>query len=530
METVPQHLAFLLKLGQVPILTILVYISFQISTVNQKKEFKLIFWGWLCNLIHIIFIIPVELDLEFLNPSSVEYIRLLSKSSLQTVSIFFDLLGASLIVIGIRQHLNKNNWKIDKIVPYGWFILIGYILCFSFSCFYIHSGGEIPINPNTESPKLIIHWLKIVPNSLILFISYFALSEYFKVLSSASSDSRNKLLINGALLYAWIQFLPLLFEPIIWHYPSLKDLFETVGYTLGLISKIVIILGLHKLILSYAKSEGTNMKILAVKKDVIAESFHEIDDVAELVANELKELKDDIKGRYSLNNATKYQLDIVGKNNNHCRALLHSYKKIISKLNSDDFDLDIEAAMIEEHNKSKYELIKLNSILALVIAVLRANFKDKRIKVNCDYGGNTSYWCKQYDMYQLFKSILKNAFEAVEKGGEISISTKVYRGKKEKKLLITIKDNGAGISQKVLSRIFDRGFSTKKLEKNTWQRGMGLDIASRMAKLYNGEIQVISPKNDEDRSDPMNTVFKIYLPLLDTEIEKMNKKNEQNDF
>ena len=80
----------------------------------------------------------------------------------------------------------------------------------------------------------------------------------------------------------------------------------------------------------------------------------------------------------------------------------------------------------------------------------------------------------------------------------VSVSTK----KKGDKVLISVKDNGNGISQKVLDKIFQPFFTTKPTGKGT---GLGLSLSYDIVKAHGGEIKVNTKEYE-------GTEFTIILP------------------
>jgi signal transduction histidine kinase len=88
--------------------------------------------------------------------------------------------------------------------------------------------------------------------------------------------------------------------------------------------------------------------------------------------------------------------------------------------------------------------------------------------------------------------LINNAFYAVDekkKSGiegyepTVSISTKKNNGKVE----VSVKDNGNGISQKVLDKIFQPFFTTKPTGQGT---GLGLSLSYDIVKAHGGELKV----------------------------------------
>jgi two-component system, NtrC family, sensor kinase len=90
----------------------------------------------------------------------------------------------------------------------------------------------------------------------------------------------------------------------------------------------------------------------------------------------------------------------------------------------------------------------------------------------------------------------------------VAVSTK----KIGDKILISVKDNGYGIPQKILDKIFQPFFTTKPTGQGT---GLGLSLAYDIVKAHGGELKV-ETKVDEGNSDDFGkgegTIFIILLP------------------
>ena len=121
-------------------------------------------------------------------------------------------------------------------------------------------------------------------------------------------------------------------------------------------------------------------------------------------------------------------------------------------------------------------------------------------------------------VYRVFLNLLLNAREAIgEKKGKISIRSerkvlfskdlKVLRACEGPYLKIMIEDDGIGIENKNLNKIFDSFFSTKQ-EGNYHRFGLGLSIVRDMINEHRGFIDVKS-------SPGKGTTFSIYFPLKD---------------
>ncbi len=106
---------------------------------------------------------------------------------------------------------------------------------------------------------------------------------------------------------------------------------------------------------------------------------------------------------------------------------------------------------------------------------------------------------------EVLVNLVINACEAMEKGGLIAIQEEEAMMRlSEKAAVISVEDNGPGIPETVLKKIFQPFFTTK--EEGT---GLGLSIASRIIEEHRGGLDV---RSEEGKG----TTFIITLPASET--------------
>lgn len=106
-------------------------------------------------------------------------------------------------------------------------------------------------------------------------------------------------------------------------------------------------------------------------------------------------------------------------------------------------------------------------------------------------------------LIQVFINIMKNSMEAITENGHINITTK----NSEQSIVVTIEDNGIGMSQKVINNIFEPFFTTK--EQGT---GLGMMISNKIIEEHGGNISIHSEMN-------LGTQIIIELPLSKNEFQ-----------
>lgn len=115
----------------------------------------------------------------------------------------------------------------------------------------------------------------------------------------------------------------------------------------------------------------------------------------------------------------------------------------------------------------------------------------KSIKIDLKYQEDIIVWADKYNLEQVFLNILNNAINSIKNKGTINII--INRLKKDNGDLVEIQvqDNGCGIDEENLKKIFNPFFTTRS--KGT---GLGLSIVHELINLNKGKIKINS-KLDE---------------------------------
>ena len=113
---------------------------------------------------------------------------------------------------------------------------------------------------------------------------------------------------------------------------------------------------------------------------------------------------------------------------------------------------------------------------------------------------------------QAFQNLIQNSIEAVPDNGEIKIKLRKSNDEREPVIELIIQDNGCGIPEENLGKIFKPFFTSK--EKGI---GLGLSLVKKIIDLHKGKIEV--------ESEPgKGTIFSIFLSLTEPEIKPESAK------
>jgi two-component system cell cycle sensor histidine kinase/response regulator CckA len=152
-----------------------------------------------------------------------------------------------------------------------------------------------------------------------------------------------------------------------------------------------------------------------------------------------------------------------------------------------------------------------------------AEFSLHGSNVRCEFDFASDLWKVEVDkgqMSQVIDNLVINSNQAMPEGGKIHIKAKNITLEAEnllylpegKYVKITLQDEGIGVPEEYLSRIFDPYFSTK-------QEGSGLGLATvySIIQRHEGYITVQSKVGD-------GTTFFIYLPAIEDKISDKGEK------
>jgi two-component system NtrC family sensor kinase len=176
---------------------------------------------------------------------------------------------------------------------------------------------------------------------------------------------------------------------------------------------------------------------------------------------------------------------------------------------------DIVKGMLQ-HSRTgsgQKELTDINALadeyLRLAYHGLRAKDKTFNAATKTDYDdGIGLVKIVSQDIGRVILNLITNAFYAVNERKKIQLDNyepvvTVSTAKQDNMVVVKVKDNGNGIPQKVLDKIFQPFFTTKPTGQGT---GLGLSLSYDIVKAHGGEIKV-ETKEDE------GSEFIIQLPI-----------------
>jgi signal transduction histidine kinase len=138
----------------------------------------------------------------------------------------------------------------------------------------------------------------------------------------------------------------------------------------------------------------------------------------------------------------------------------------------------------------EFSNVDLGDVVDTAIAEIAPLAKKKNQTIDLKKAEFRSVWGNATALMQVAMNLIKNAVNYSATGSSIAVSVEPdYHGN----IIFSVKDNGAGIAQKDLFRIFEpfyRGEASRSREKGS--SGLGLTIVSELVRLHHGKISIQS--------------------------------------
>ncbi len=150
-------------------------------------------------------------------------------------------------------------------------------------------------------------------------------------------------------------------------------------------------------------------------------------------------------------------------------------------------------------DEAEFKLANINDGLTAAVQLLDPSIR-RRVEVVLQLGEVPQIPCYPALLNEAFMNLLNNACQAIKQQGQILIETR----REDADVVVSIHDNGCGISREHLEKIFDPGFTTKGVGVGV---GLGLPIAHNIIQeQHRGSIRIESEVGK-------GSTFTIHLPI-----------------
>ncbi len=155
-----------------------------------------------------------------------------------------------------------------------------------------------------------------------------------------------------------------------------------------------------------------------------------------------------------------------------------------------------------EHASAKRA--SLSEIVLHAILIYEPRCLAASIQMRKSINSSREIMLRRGEMMQVISNLIVNSIYAMPTGGILSISVDDTQGSPDG-IVLSVEDNGVGIPDDVLPRVFDAFFTTR----NTVGTGIGLFVAKQFIEGHGGRIAIESRNKAEDHG----TTVRVFLPI-----------------
>ncbi len=309
------------------------------------------------------------------------------------------------------------------------------------------------------------------------------------------TDPRGQKMVVGYVYFADHPFILMMMRPQIDVFQAITRLrFDLL--VLFVISVVMILFAVHwvtgqmvrRLELSEQRRQALDHQMQYTSKlasigRLAAGVAHEINNPLAIINEKTGLMKDLIDREPDFIKRDKFlaQIDSILKSVGRCRTITHRLLGFARRM-----DVAIE-------------VMDLNELVREVLGFLDKEALHRNLNLRLDLdSGLPRIASDRGQLQQVFLNIITNAFEAVQDGGSVTITS---WDRDLDYVAVSVKDNGQGMSEEVRKKIFEPFYTTKK----GYGTGLGLSITYGIVKKLGGEITVQS-------RDGQGTVFTVILP------------------
>jgi two-component system, NtrC family, sensor kinase len=243
---------------------------------------------------------------------------------------------------------------------------------------------------------------------------------------------------------------------------------------------------------------------------------HEINNPINFVTSSISPLKRDIKdilvlldeyGKLNSENSSKEKFNAINKLSKQLDApyLIEEINLLLNGIEEGAFRTAGIVRGLQKFSRSDEHVFRNSDVLDGIentLTLLNSQIKNT-IQIVKDYKEIPQLYCSIGKLNQVFLNIISNAIHAVMDNQKVEKTISIKAETIDNSVVISIGDNGVGMSDEVKHKIFDPFYTTKEVGQGT---GLGLAISVGIIHDHKGNIIVESTEN-------IGTTFIITLPI-----------------
>ncbi len=228
-----------------------------------------------------------------------------------------------------------------------------------------------------------------------------------------------------------------------------------------------------------------NLDYLIVLKDVTEQKNieKEKDDFVATISHDIKTPLTTMKGYLSA--LLKYPDKITPDQRDSYLRVINSEIDRINRMLNNLMDFRKLEGNVLKINPIKFDILKIINKVIEIFRVSYVNFQFE-IKTHLD---NLIVFADKDKVEQVLHNLLSNAVKYSPTGGKITITVEISSEQKNQYALISVQDQGMGIPQEEIDKIFEKYYRIKEAtKKRVSGKGLGLYITKKIIELHGGKI------------------------------------------
>ncbi len=396
-------------------------------------------------------------------------------STLVIVFVFMLAMMAFNIII--------RNWLLTGIT---FFVIVGLVLCYYLLrnrnqfkyAYFIFGGLTYPIlainffnNDGIEGPTFYIF---ILCHLIILTIS--PIRSYF-FWSLINGFSFLVLYYIGTFQNQWV--------PRLYDSNELIFIDHTITYLACLIGIGFLVATLKRFYRSQKNKVKVKSNELIRINRSLSKTSSQKDKIITIISHDLKNPLQSIMQTLELINKGELPPDEMEfLHEELLKITTRTYNMMENILDWSSFELKNTAIRTKE--------IRLKELFEDTIEILKVIAKQKSISLSVNYRKNPLVKIETDRLLLILRNLVQNAIKFTASGGQVSME---IFGQKDL-VTISIQDNGIGISQERLKKIFEQDIKSTYGTEQEKGTGMGLHLCFQNAKRLGGTLEVVSKEGN----------------------------------
>lgn len=181
-------------------------------------------------------------------------------------------------------------------------------------------------------------------------------------------------------------------------------------------------------------------------------------------------------------------LSVIRKNAERMHHLIDDILELSS--------IEAGTILIEQRN------VAVANLINDIFVNLSGKAESRNVKLKNNIEEDKTVWADKARLEQMLTNLIDNAVKFNREGGTVEVNL----AETDKTYLISVRDEGEGISSEHLPRLFERFYRTDRARsREIGGTGLGLAIVKHLARLHEGEVSVTS-------AIEKGSIFTIELP------------------